>query len=141
MKQQLLAAGMILLFMATFTACKKQDEDTKPLRSKMLGKWQVNKIDVTTYNEAGSPTTVSTAYGSTAYMDFKNNESDDFELGLGNTRAVGTYSSSINNTFYLDFSSKDLDCSVNNLTENEFSFTGTVVGAHPKMTETYYLSR
>ena len=137
MKTQLLFSGIILLFIASFTACKKQDEATKPLRAKMLGKWQVNKIEVTT---VGSPT-ITTNYAASDYMDFKENENDDFELGLGTNRAVGTYNSSIDNSFYLDFSSKDLDCKVNTITANQFQFTGTVVGSNPKVTETYYLSR
>ena len=108
MRKQLLFAGTILLFIVSVISCKKQDEATKPLRAKMLGKWQVNKIDVTT---TGSPT-VSTTYATSAYMDFKDNSSDDFELSLGATdRNVGTFSSTIDNNFYLDFSSKkDLDC-------------------------------
>ncbi|MDQ7948950.1 MAG: hypothetical protein REI78_15495 [Pedobacter sp.] len=141
MKKQFVVASLILLFVASFTACKKQDEETKPLRSKMLGKWQVNKIDVTTYTEAGVPTTVSTTYAATDYIDFKDNESDDFELGLGANRSVGNYSSGTNNSFYLDFSAKDLDCNVNTISASQFQFTGTVVGSNPKVTETYYLSR
>lgn len=140
MKKRLLVASMILLFVASFTACKKQDEDTKPIRTKMLGKWQVNKIEVTTYSSS-EPTTVSTTYTATDYMDFKDNETDDFELGLGNVRAVGNFSASIDNTFYLDFPSKDLTCTPTILTGNQFQFTGTVVNSNPKVTETYYLSR
>ena len=137
MKKKLLFAGTLLLFIASFTACKKQDEETKPLRAKMIGKWQVNKIDVTT---AGSAT-LTTTYASGDYMDFKDSESDDFELGLGASRSVGTYSSAIDNSIYLDFSSKDLDCKVTTITTNQFQFTGTVVGSNPVVTETYYLSR
>jgi hypothetical protein len=141
MKKRLVLASMILLFVASFSACKKQDEETKPLREKMLGKWQVNKIDITTYTSDGKSATVSTSYAPTDYIDFKNNESDDFELGLGNTRSVGTFTSSVDNTFYLDFSSKDLMCGPPLITVNQLQFTGTVVGANPKVTETYYLSR
>lgn len=141
MKKQLFLASMILLFVAAFTACKKQDEETKPIREKMIGKWQVNKIDVTTYVEGSTPSTVSTTYASTDYIDFKNNESDDFELSLGNTRSVGSFSSSVDNSIYLDFPSKDLDCTVTTISPNQFQFTGTVVGSNPKITETYYLSR
>ncbi|RZL50630.1 MAG: hypothetical protein EOP00_03335 [Pedobacter sp.] len=137
MKKRLLFAGTLLLFIATFTACKKQDEATKPLRAKIIGKWQVNKIDVTTAGAA----TVTTTYASGDYMDFKDNSTDDFELGLGANRSVGTYSSSIDNSLFLDFSSKDLQCTVTSVTDNQLQFTGTVVGSSPKITETYYLSR
>lgn len=137
MKAKLLLGATLLFFIASFTACKKQDEATKPLRAKMLGKWQVNKIDVTI---AGSAT-VSTSYAANDYMDFKDNTNDDFELSLGSNRSVGSYSSTIDNNFYLDFSSKDLDCVVTTITPNQFQFTGTVVGSNPKQTETYFLSR
>ncbi|MBB2143888.1 hypothetical protein GM921_00190 [Pedobacter sp. LMG 31464] len=137
MKKRLVLAGTILLFIAGFSACKKQDEATKPLRAKMVGKWQVNKIDVTT---AGSAT-ITTTYAATDYLDFKDNESDDFELGLGSNRSVGTFGARVGDEFYMDFSSKDLDCTVSAITTNKFQFTGTVVGSNPKVTETYYLSR
>ena len=137
MRKQLLIAGTILLFVASFTACKKETDATKPLRSKILGKWQVNKIDVTT---AGSAT-ITTNYTSSDYMDFKDNSNDDFELGLGTNRQVGRFSSSIDNSLFLDFSSKDLDCDVTTISDNQLQFTGTVVGSNPKITETYYLSR
>lgn len=141
MKKRLVLAGTILLFIAGFTACKKQDEATKPLRAKMIGKWQVNKIDVTTSVTNGEATTVTTTYAATDYLDFKDNESDDFELGLGSNRSVGTFGARIGDEFYMDFSSKDLDCKVTTITTNKFQFTGTVVGSNPKVTETYYLSR
>lgn len=141
MKKRLFLASMLLLFVAAFTACKKQDEETKPIRTKMIGKWRVNKIDVNTYVDGDVPTTVSTTYAPTDYMDFKDNESDDFELSLGSTRSAGNFSSSIDNSIYLDFPSKDLDCTVNTISPNQFQFTGTVVGSNPKVTETYYLSR
>lgn len=137
MKKKLLFAGTMLLFIASITACKKQDDATKPLKEKMLGKWQVNKIDVTT---AGSAT-ISTTYAAGDYLDFKDNTNDDFELGLGTNRSVGTYTTRIDNTIFLDFSSKDLECTLNTITTNQFQFTGTVVGSNPKVTETYYLSR
>ncbi|RZL34565.1 MAG: hypothetical protein EOP00_31400 [Pedobacter sp.] len=138
MKKQLLFAVTILLLVVGFSACKKQDEATKPLRLKMIGKWRVNKIDVTT---AGS-VTVSTAYTVEDYMDFKDSPNDDVELGLGSNRSLGTFGSTIDDSkFYLDFSAKDLDCKVNILTPNQFEFTGTVVGSNPTRTETYFLTR
>ena len=141
MKKQFLLVGTIFLFIVSFLACKKQDEDTKPLRSKMLGKWQVNKIEVTTAVAGGTSSTVSTTYSPADYIDFKDNEADDFELGLGNNRMVGSFKTTIDDIFFLDFSSKDLDCKVSTITDNQFQFTGTVVGSSPKVTETYYLSR
>jgi hypothetical protein len=141
MKRQLILAGTILLFITGFTSCKKQAEGTKPLRTKMLGKWQVNKIEVTRYTASGAGVTTSTNYGSADYIDFKDNESDDFELGLGTQRSVGNFSSSIGNKLFLDFTEKDLDCDVNVITDKQFQFTGTVSGSNPKVTETYYLSR
>lgn len=138
MKKQLVFGAIILLFITSFTACKKQDEATKPLRAKMIGKWRVNKIDITI---VGSDP-ISTTYGAADYIDFKDNTSDDVELGLGSNRSLGTFGSTIDDSkFYLDFSSKDLDCKVSTITTNEFEFTGTVVGSNPTITETYFLSR
>lgn len=138
MKKQLLFAVTILLLIASFTACKKQDEATKPLRSKMIGKWRVNKIDVTTAGSAA----VSTPYTAEDYIDFKDSPNDDVELGLGSNRSLGTFGSTIDDSkFYLDFSAKDLDCKVTTITTNQFQFTGTVVGSNPVRTETYFLSR
>ncbi|TKC07940.1 hypothetical protein FA048_12300 [Pedobacter polaris] len=137
MKKQLLFAGTILLFVASFTSCKKQDEATKPLKSKMIGKWQVNKIDITT---AGAETVTKT-YAASDYMDFKNNETDDVELSLGAERSLGTFNVTVGDVIYLNFTAKDLDCTLTTITENKFQFTGTVVGSNPKITETYYLSR
>lgn len=131
----------ILLLAISFTACKKDEGESRPLRTKVLGKWQVNKIDVTTYSAAGVPTTVTTTYAASDYMEFRDNESDDVELGLGTTRQVGSFGIYANDDFFLDFSSKDLACVTNTITDNQFRFTGTVVGANPKVTETYYLSR
>lgn len=138
MKKQLVFGAIFLLFITSFTACKKQDEATKPLRAKMIGKWSVNKIDVAI---AGSDP-VSTSYSADDYLDFKDNTNDDVELGLGSNRSLGTFGSTIDDgKFYLDFSSKDLDCKVTTITTNQFEFTGTVVGSNPTRTETYFLSR
>ncbi len=134
--KKLLFPSLILLFIASFTACKKDDFESKPLRNKMIGKWQVTKIDVAT-----GESTVTTTYAATDYIDFKDNTSDDVELGLGSTRSVGSFSTHTDNSFYLNFSSKDLECTATTITENKFTFTGTVVGSNPKVTETYYLIR
>jgi hypothetical protein len=141
MKKKLALATMILLFTASFIGCKKQDEETKPLRSKILGRWQVNKIEVTTTLENG-PNTVTTNYGASDYIDFKDNSSDDVEVSLGiNNRFLGAFSTGINNTLFLSFSQRKLDCTVTTITDRQFQFTGTVTGSNPKITETYYLSR
>ncbi len=140
MERRLLVAGILLFFIASFTACKKQDEETKPLRSKILGKWQVNKIDVITYT-SGTPSTVSTSYTASDYIDFKNNESDDVEFGLKSNQTIGSFSTNSANGLFIHFSSKDLECVVNTITDNQFQFTGTVAGSNPRVTETYYLSR
>jgi hypothetical protein len=141
MKRSLLFASTILLFVISFTACKKDDESTKPLRTKIIGKWKVDKVDVTTYSNVEAPVIVSTNYGAADYIDFKDNTSDDVELGLGSSRQVGTFAVYLEDSFFIDFSSKDLSCVINVLNDNKLQFTGTVVGANPKVTETYYLSR
>ena len=136
MKKQLLLSSLILLFVASFTACKKDSFEEKPLTAKILGKWRVDKVEYS-YVSVENPTT----FTASDYIDFKDNTNNDFELGLGVNRQVGTFSGTIDNSFFLDFSSKDLECTATTLTENKFTFTGTIVGSNPKKTETYYLSR
>lgn len=127
----------VVLFIS-ITACKKQNEATKPLKTKMIGKWQVEKIETKT----GNGPTLTTTYNSSNYMDFKENTSDDFELSLGaNDRRIGSYSATLDGSFYLDFAERDLQCTVNTINANSFIFKGTVVGANPIVTETYYLKR
>jgi hypothetical protein len=138
MKRRLLLSGILLLFIASFTACKKDDEDTKPLSEKIVGKWQVSKIDVTTTTNSGS-NVVSTLYSSSDYVDFK--ESGDVEISLGNARTVGTYSTDLNYRLHLDLTSKDLESVVNVITDKRLEFTSQVVGAEPRVTETYILIR
>ena len=71
-KKKLLLPTLILFFITGFTACKKDDFESKPLSAKMIGKWQVNKIDVTT-----GTSTVSTAYAASDYIEFKDSKDDD----------------------------------------------------------------
>ncbi|RZK54046.1 MAG: hypothetical protein EOO87_11440 [Pedobacter sp.] len=138
MRKRLTLVAVMLLFVAGFSACKKQDEATKPLRSKMLGKWSITKIEVKT----GSEPVVTTNYTADDYIDFKDNEDDAVELRLGaNNTVSGSFAVILNNSFYLDFSAKDLECKVASISERAFQFTGTRVGANPAVTETYYLTR
>jgi hypothetical protein len=138
MKKRLAFAGILLLAVTGFTACKKQNEETKPLKTKMIGKWKVEKIET----QSGNSAKVTTNYTTANYMDFKDNESDDFELSLGaSDRYIGSYAVALDNSFYLNFSERDLDCSVSTITSNKFVFTGKVVGSNPLVTQTYYLSR
>ena len=106
-----------------------------------MGKWRVEKIEVTTYSSGGVPTTTSTTYGPSDYFEFRDNQDDDFVLGLGSSTTVGSYSSLQMGKFLLDFTTKDLDCDVITANGNQLQFVGTVAGSNPKVTETYYLSR
>ena len=141
MKKRLALAATLLLLITGFTACKKENESTKPLRSKIIGKWQVNKIEITTFSASGAAETTSTTYTSSDYLDFKDNESDDFELALTTRTVIGSFSTAIGNKLFLDFTDRDLDCNVTTITDNQLQFVGTVTGANPKITETYFLSR
>jgi hypothetical protein len=140
MKRQLVCLGAVLALMITFTACKKQSEETKPLSAKILGKWTVEKIQVATVQETGT-TTTTTNYQSSDYMDFKNNTNNDVELKLASNTILGTFTTTIGDALFLRFATKGLDCKVDQISENKFQFTGTVVGSNPKVTETYYLYR
>src|SRR4051812_1502921 len=110
MKKQVLLAGIILLLVTGFSACKKESFQEKSLKEKLVGKWIVNKVDVTT---AGG-TTGSITYTSSDYLDFKDTKSDDFELSLGtNNRRIGVFTVLADDTsLFLDMSDKDLDSKV-----------------------------
>ncbi|RZJ79112.1 MAG: hypothetical protein EOO47_11795 [Flavobacterium sp.] len=138
MKRKLALVAVLLLFVAGFSACKKQDEATKPLRTKILGKWNIAKIEVKT----GSDPIVTTNYTADDYIDFKDNDDDAVELRLGaNDTKTGSFAVIMNSTFFLDFSAKDLECEVVTISERQFQFTGKRVGSNPAVTETYYLTR
>jgi hypothetical protein len=137
MKSTLLSLS-ILLFVSIFTGCKKDENETSQTKSKIIGKWQVVKVDVKSDRVGMLDTTITTNYTSADYIDFKDVQ---VNLFLAGDQVTGQYGTGLGNTLFLDFSSKDLDCTINKLTANQLEFTGAIIGADPKVIETYYLKR
>lgn len=141
MRKKLFLAAAILLTIIGFSACKKETEENKPLRSRMIGTWKVDKIDVTTYPSSGTPQTVSTNYGTSDYFEFRDNKDDDVELRLNGSTTTGSFAAAETGKFIVDFAIKNMECDVIIINDKQFQFTATVTGANPKVTETYYLTR
>ena len=141
MKTKLFTFAALLLTIVFISSCKK--EDTNSFRSKITGRWQLNKIERRVYKADGTvASTITTPYTSSDYIDFKNNENDELEMNLGaGNRFMGNYVVLFGQTFNISLSNKLLYCDTDNLTDNTFQFTGTVDQANPKVTETYYLQR
>jgi hypothetical protein len=137
MKVKLLYTSLFLLLVTGFTACKKETGEDRPLREKVIGKWTVEKITVKT----GSATPVTTEYGGSDYVDFKNNETDDVEISLKGERTVGSFATTADNLLYLNLTTKNLQCKVVKVSNTEFVFEGNVNSSNPAIFETYYLSR
>lgn len=140
MKKKLTRAALFLLMVTGLGACKKEDSGT--VRSQISGRWVVNKIEVKTYDANGALTgTTSTNYTASDYIDFKTNETNEVNLSLSGTVLTGSYTTFLNGTFNVNFTSKLLSCSTDVITDNTFQFTGAVNNSNPKTTETYYLTR
>ena len=119
------------------TGCKKEVGENRSLKKKMLGKWQLEKLEITTAG-ADPVITVGTA---TDYVDFKDNEDDQIEMNVGTTHSLGTYATLADNTFNVSISGKLLQCVVNSITDNKLEFTGTRDKSNPTVTEKYTLTR
>ena len=142
MKTKLFTVAALLLTIVFISSCKKEDTDS--LRSKILGRWQISKIETKSYAANGTTITSTRTvdYTTADYMDFKNNENDELEINLGSgNRVMGNYVVLFGQSFNISLSNKLLYCDTDNLTETTFQFTGTVDQSNPKVTETYYLQR
>lgn len=130
MKRKLSLGFVLLLIVASISACKKQDEATKPLKEKMIGRWQVTKIETDG---------MAVDYTPSDYIDFKSNNEDEVEFNLEGDRYLGNYVVMIGDVFHIVLSNKTLICKSDNISASEFKFTGKVEGTGA--TETYYLRR
>lgn len=133
----------LLLITGGISGCKKEGELDKPLKERMMGRWQVEKIETTSYNASGAVALTETKmYGTADYIDFKSNKEDEVEMNLGTgNRFIGNYVVTMFGTFNVALSNKLLTATVDNLTDSDFKFTATRDGSNPKVTETYYLHR
>ena len=137
MKKKLTFIAVFLLVIAGFSACKKDAVDGKPLKIRMIGKWQVTKIETT----VGTGATTTYTGVAADYFDFRNNESDEVEVNLANNRNTGNYAVLINQSFNLNVSGELVFCTVTAVNDNLLEFTGTVDKASVTTTRKYYLKR
>ncbi|WP_162618763.1 hypothetical protein [Pedobacter yulinensis] len=139
MKQKLTLIAFFALFLTGFSACKKEEFSEKPLKYKMFGKWQVEKITRAVTGQAP----VTENYNAPGdYIDFRENDDDDFEQSLDGDRAIGTWTVNIDDSFVLRYSFGSLSAKLDNISESRFQFTGTTRNAQGQTeTHTYYLKR
>ena len=119
MKKQLFLV-FALLFTVAIVGCKKQDNATKPLRTKALGRWELVKIETTLSGAAA----VTVDYTSSDYFYFKDGEDDILERKLCSTVQSGNYVFLTGNNFNITIDGKTYICVANTITDNNFEFTG-----------------
>lgn len=137
MKKQLFLAATFLFLITGIIGCKKEDQNSKPLKEKMVGRWSISKMETTI--EGSNPITiVGTA---SDYIDFKEGEDDIVEINVGERHEFGTYSVftggefniSIDNKLYLGTDAK--------FDGVKFEFKLTESGSNPKRVQKVYLTR
>ena len=134
MKKQFTIIGLLLIATTALFSCKK---DETSLKARIMGKWTVNKIEVSGNTNTSLNGTFN--YTRDDYMDFKSNNDDQVELGLTNQRTIGTYSTSLGNEFWMVFPEGTSYCTVANITGTQFQFTAKIDKTN--IVKTYYLTR
>ncbi len=134
MKKQITIIGLLLIATTALFSCKK---DETSLKARIMGKWTVNKIEVSGNTNTSLNGTFN--YTRDDYMDFKSNNDDQVELGLTNQRTIGTYSTSLGNEFWMVFPEGTSYCTVANITGTQFQFTAKIDKTN--IVKTYYLTR
>jgi len=131
------SAVLVTALLLLFSSCKKQDEGTKPLKSKMAGKWEITKVETAIAGSA--PTTATGSSGD--YVDFKSGEDDIVEVNLSPSLQSGTYSVTVGNSFFMTLGGKLYSCSPTVIDDNKFEFTATEQEATPSVVKKYFLTR
>jgi len=134
MKKQITIIGLLFIATTALFSCKK---DETSLKARIMGKWTVNKIEVSGNTNTSLNGTFN--YTRDDYMDFKSNNDDQVELGLTNQRTIGTYSTSLGNEFWMVFPEGTSYCTVANITGTQFQFTAKIDKTN--IVKTYYLTR
>jgi hypothetical protein len=132
-KPTLILTALLLIF----ASCKKQDDATTPLKSKMVGKWAITKVETTV---TGSATTTVNGAGND-YVDFKSGEDDIVEINLTPSLQSGTYSVTVGNSFFITIGGKLYTCSPTVITDNKFEFTAAEDKSSPSLVKKYFLTR
>jgi len=134
MKRQITFLSLFFLAIATLISCKK---DETSLKARIMGKWTVNKIEVTGNTNESLNGTFN--YTINDYMDFKSNEDDQVELSLTNQRTIGTYTASLGNDFGMVFPEGTSYCTASVLTGTQLQFTAKIDKTN--IVKKYYLTR
>ncbi len=116
-KQLFIALALILTF--GFTSCKKETTANKPLREKVLGRWELVKTETTV---AGALPIV-TNYTSSDYYEFKSGDDDVLERKQGSNTQYGNYVFLSSNDFNLSIEGKTYACMPTVVEESKFEFT------------------
>ncbi|WP_316833200.1 lipocalin family protein [Pedobacter aquatilis] len=134
MKKKITILSLLFVASVALFSCKK---DTTSLKARMMGKWTVNKIEVSgNSNELLNGTT---NYTINDYMDFKSNNDDQVELSLSNQRTIGTYTVSMGNEFGMVFPEGTSYCTVSTLSDTQLRFTAKIDKS--TIVKVYYLTR
>lgn len=134
MKRQITILSLFFLTITALISCKK---DETSLKARIIGKWTVNKIEVSgNTNESLNGTFT---YTINDYMDFKSNEDDQVELSLTNQRTIGTYTASLGNDFVMVFPEGTSYCTASVLTGTQLQFTAKIDKTN--IVKKYYLTR
>jgi len=134
MKKQFTMFCLFLLVATAMFSCKK---DETSLKARIIGKWTVNKIEVSGNTNATLNGTFN--YTINDYMDFKPNDDDQVELSLNNQRTIGTYTGSLGNDFTMSFPEGISYCTTSVLTGNQLQFTAKIDKTN--IVKVYYLTR
>ncbi len=134
MKKQFTIFCLFVLTATTIFSCKKDDSS---LKARIIGKWTVNKIEVSGNTNTALNGTFN--YTINDYMDFKSNDDDQVELSLNNQRTIGTYTGSLGNDFTMSFPEGISYCTTSVITTNQLQFTAKIDKTN--IVKIYYLSR
>lgn len=137
MKKQFTLVALLFLIISGISACKKDEVDGKSLKTRMIGRWKVKKIETTV---GSTPTTTYNGVDAD-YLDFRNNENDEVEVNLAGNRVTGNYAVLINQTFNLNVSGEVTFCTVTNVNDNLLEFSGTISKSSGNTGKKYYLYR
>lgn len=138
MKKQITLVAMFLIMIAGIvTGCKKETGANAPLKTKIVGRWQIAKVEATV-----SGTSVPTYTGVAGdFFEFRNDENDQMEFNYGKERALGNYVVFGLDNINLSFSGKLFNCVINTLTDNKLEFTATSNGVTPAETRKFFLTK
>ncbi|KQR68199.1 hypothetical protein [Pedobacter sp. Leaf176] len=134
MKKQITVLSLLFLATAALFSCKKDDSS---LKARIIGKWMVNKIEVSGNSNESLNGTFT--YTINDYMDFKSNDDDQVELGMSNQRTIGSYIISLGKDFSMVFPEGTSYCTVSTLSATQLQFTAKMDKTN--IVKKYYLTR